>query len=57
VKVIKCLMVIVSLVTFASLFLPWWSIRVLDVSIDVYPFGVRALSFPAYARCVCFLRL
>jgi hypothetical protein len=48
VKVVKFFGVIVSLVTFASLFLPWWSIRASGVSIDVYPFGVRALSFPAY---------
>lgn len=47
-KVAKFLGVIVSLVTFVSLFLPWWSVRASGVSIDVYPFGVRALNFPAY---------
>jgi len=38
----------VGIATFASLFLPWWSIRALGVSIDVYPFGVMAWNVPTY---------
>jgi len=34
--------VTVSIATFASLLLPWWSIRALGVSIDIYPYSVRA---------------
>lgn len=34
--------VIVGIATFASLLLPWWSIRASGVSIDIYPFTVRA---------------
>ena len=40
--------IIVSLVTFASLFLPWWSIRASGVSIDIYPFRVMAWNVPTY---------
>lgn len=40
--------IIMSLVTLMSLFLPWWSIRANGVSIDVYPYGVRAWSVPTY---------
>lgn len=40
--------IIISLATFTSLFLPWWSIRASGVSIDVYPFGVMAWSVPTY---------
>lgn len=36
--------IIVSMVTFTSLFLPWWSIRASGVSIDIYPFGVTVWS-------------
>lgn len=39
---------IVSLAIFASLFLPWWSIRAPGVSIDVYPYGVKAWKVPSY---------
>ena len=35
---------VISLVTFTALFLPWWSIRAVGVSIDVYPWGVRTLN-------------
>ena len=38
----------ISLVTFASLFLPWWSIRASGVSVDVYPYGVKAWNIPTY---------
>jgi len=38
----------VSIATFASLLLPWWSIRASGVSIDIYPLCVRALSVPTY---------
>ena len=34
----------VSIAIFASLLLPWWSIRAPGVSIDIYPFGVAAWS-------------
>jgi len=34
--------IIISLVTFASLFVPWWSIRASGVSVDIYPFRVMA---------------
>jgi len=40
--------IIISLVTFASLFLPWWSIRASGVSMDIYPFRVMAWTFPTY---------
>jgi len=40
--------VVVGLVGLASLFLPWWSIRALGVSIDVYPFRVMAWNVPSY---------
>jgi len=40
--------IIMSLVAFASLFLPWWSIRSPGVSIDVYPFRVIAWNVPTY---------
>jgi len=40
--------IIVSLVTFTSLFLPWWSIRAPGVSIDVYPFRVMPWTVPSY---------
>ena len=40
--------IIICLVTLASLFLPWWSIRANGVSIDIYPYGVRALSVTTY---------
>jgi len=40
--------IIASIVTFTSLLLPWWSIRASGVSIDVYPFGVKALNIPTY---------
>lgn len=39
---------IISLVIFSSLLLPWWSIRALEVSIDVYPYSVRAWNVPTY---------
>lgn len=45
---IRYLGIITSLVTFASLFLPWWSIRAVGVSIDVYPFKVMAWDVPTY---------
>jgi len=38
----------VSVATFASLLLPWWSIRASGVSIDIYPYGVRAWNVPTY---------
>lgn len=41
---VRYLGIIISLVTFTSLFLPWWSIRASGVSIDVYPFGVMVWS-------------
>jgi len=41
---VRYLGIIISLVTFASLFVPWWSIRASGASIDVYPFGARALN-------------
>ena len=44
------LSIIISLVIFVSLFLPWWSIRASGVSIDVYPFRVIAWSVPTYDR-------
>jgi len=34
--------VAVSAVTFVSLLLPWWSIRALGASIDIYPWGAIA---------------
>lgn len=40
--------IIISLVTFTSLFTPWWSIRASGVSIDIYPFRVTALNVPSY---------
>jgi len=40
--------VAVSIATFASLLLPWWSIRASGVSIDIYPFGVMAWNVPTY---------
>jgi len=40
--------IILSLVTFTSLFLPWWSIRAPGVSIDIFPFRVMAWTVPAY---------
>ena len=40
--------IIVSLVTFASLLVPWWSIRASGVSIDIYPFRVTAWNVPSY---------
>jgi len=40
--------IIISLVTFTSLFLPWWSIRAPGVSIDIYPFRVVPWTVPAY---------
>lgn len=40
--------IVISLATFTSLFLPWWSIRASGVSIDIYPFGVRAWSVTTY---------
>jgi len=41
---VRYLGIIISLVTFASLFLPWWSIRASGASIDIYPFSARALN-------------
>jgi len=32
----------ISIATFASFLLPWWSVRALGVSVDIYPYGVRA---------------
>ncbi len=40
--------VAVSIATFVSLLLPWWSIRASGVSIDIYPFGVMAWNVPSY---------
>jgi len=40
--------VAVSIATFASLLLPWWSIRAAGVSIDIYPYSVRAWSVATY---------
>lgn len=39
---------IISLAIFVSLFLPWWSIRASGVSIDVFPYGVKAWNVPTY---------
>ena len=39
---------IISSVIFASLFLPWWSIRASGIGIDVYSYGVNAWNVPAY---------
>jgi len=39
---------IISVVTFASLVVPWWSIRASGVSIEVYPYGVKAWNVPIY---------
>ena len=41
---LRYLGIIISLVTFASLFLPWWSIMASGASIDIYPFSARALN-------------
>ena len=50
VKIVKVsyLGVAVSIAMFASLLLPWWSIRANGVSIDIYPYGVRAWSVTTY---------
>ena len=40
--------IVISLVAFSSLFLPWWSIRASGVSIDIYPFRVMAWNVPSY---------
>jgi len=34
--------VAMSIATFASLLLPWWSIRASGASIDIYPLGAIA---------------
>jgi len=38
---VRYLGIIISLVMFASLFLPWWPIRASGASIDIYPFNTR----------------
>ena len=40
--------IVISLVTFTSLFLPWWSIKANGVSIDIHPYGVRAWNVPTH---------
>lgn len=40
--------VAISVAMFASLLLPWWSIRADGASIDIYPYGVRAWSVTTY---------
>lgn len=40
--------IVTSLVTFTSLFLPWWSIRANGVSIDIYPYRVRTWNVPTH---------